>query len=453
MRTLLLVVMLALPFSSVQACSCVGGGQPCQAAGISAAVFTGTVVDIANPAPPVFLPGTGGNASRRSADSPPSPLPRQLRTIRFRVADVLTGLAPGQREIEILTGMGGGDCGYPFDTSQDYVIYAHRNSDGHLETGICSRTRLLSRAAEDIQYFHNMAGAPATSEMRVMTGYPGTPAKSGITILAESGGSRYSALTNAAGQATFTGLPPGEYTIHSAADGDLADDPKVQLYAKGCRDLTLFRTLRISGRVVTLTGFPAARVQVEFRSVQGTYDDGRMTAADGSYELRIPRPGRYYLGVNLNHTATRDTPYPRWFYPGTADQALAAQIDFSGTPEDRKYDFALPDRQATRVIRGVVFGRDGQPTPRAVLSVVDSSHAVIAQAFADKSGQFAMDVFGSFPYRLHAVWPGNTTGEAASAPPVDIKPGSDQLDLRLILTQPGNSYLEERRAPTPATKP
>ena len=41
-----------------------------------------------------------------------------------------------------------------------------------------------------------------------------------------------------------------KYAIHAESDGDLPDDPKVQLYAKGCQDVTLFRTLRINGQVM-----------------------------------------------------------------------------------------------------------------------------------------------------------------------------------------------------------
>jgi len=40
--------------------------------------------------------------------------PMRLRVVRFSVGDVLTGVDASQKEIEILTGYGGGDCGYQF---------------------------------------------------------------------------------------------------------------------------------------------------------------------------------------------------------------------------------------------------------------------------------------------------------------------------------------------------
>jgi len=317
-------------------------------------------------------------------------------------------VAPGQKEIEIATGRGGGDCGYPFQTGSEYVVYADKNSEGRLEAGICSRTRPLAQASEDIEYIRAMSNAPEIGEIRVRTGLPDTPGKPAVTIVAEREGSRYSALTNAAGEALFTSLPAGDYTIHAPSDGDLRDDPKVKLHPKGCLDLTLLRTLRIRGRLMTRSGLPAARVEVQLRTTEDKPADGGMTGVDGRYELRIVRPGQYYLGLNLNHTPTRDNPYPRWFYPGTEDPSSATRIDFSGKPEIRSYDLSLPDRQPERTIEGIVLSADGLPRPRAVVTAFDASKVPVAQAFADQAGRFALRVFVGIPYRLLTVWPGNT---------------------------------------------
>jgi hypothetical protein len=363
----------------------------------------------------------------------------------MQIGEVLSGVDPRQKEIEILTGQGSGDCGYAFQIGVDYVVYAYKNAEGRLETNICSRTRTLAQATEDMEYFRAMSKAPETGQIRVRTHLPDLPGKPGILIIAEREGSRYPALTNASGEALFTDLSPGEYTIHAQSDGDLPDDPKVRLHAKGCLDVTLFRTLRITGRVTTRSGQPAARVEVQYRSIQDNPAGGTMTDSGGRYELRIVRTGQYYLGINLNHTATRETPYPRWFYPGTEDPAFATTIDFSGRPEVRTYDFILPDRQPERAIEGIVLETDGQPAPRAWLTAFDAARTPVAQAFADQNGRFALQVFVGTPYRLHAVWPGRTPDEATSIVPLDIQPGSNPLSLRLTLTQPGNSLLEEHR--------
>lgn len=446
MRIFLGIVLMTVSLSQLFACSCAGPGTPCSAAGNAAAVFTGTVLAVTDPVWPQSVPlsSSAQPAGRRIADFR-HPLPRSLRVVRLQVREVLNGVDPGQQEVEIATGLGGGDCGFSFQVGVDYVVYAYRNSQGRLETGICSRTRLFSQAAEDVEYIRSMANAPRTGEIRVRTAIGDTPGTPGVQIIADREGSRSSARTNAAGDAVFGGLPPGTYTIHAQPDGDLPDDPTVQLNAKGCLDVTLIRVLRINGLVTARDGGPAARVEVQLRSAGGAPWESAMTGPDGRYQLRIVKAGQYHLGINLNHTPTQDTPYPRWFHPGTDDPAFATTIVFSGRPETRNYDFTLPDRQPERSIDGTVSRADGQPMPRVVVTILDATRTVVAQAFADQGGRFSARVFAGTAYRLHAVWPGSTAVAATSAVPMDIAPGATPLSVRLTLTQPGNSFLDDPR--------
>ena len=57
-----------------------------------------------------------------------------------------------------------------------------------------------------------------------------------------------------------------------------------------------------------------------------------MTDAQGRYEIRIVRPGQYYLGVSLNHTPAATRRIPDGFIRGPVIPALATTIDFSGKP-------------------------------------------------------------------------------------------------------------------------
>jgi hypothetical protein len=197
--------------------------------------------------------------------------------------------------------------------------------------------------------------------------------------------------------------------------------------------------------VITRGGAPASRIGVQFRSTDNKFGDGSsmVTDANGDYELRILRPGEYLLGVNLNHTATRDTPYSRWFHPGTENPAAATKIDFSGRPETRVYNLTLPEPLPERTVDGVVVRADGQPAVRSVVTAFDAFRNAVAQAFTDPNGHFAMHIFAATPYQLHAVIPGP---DAVSALPVDIQPGSNPLSLHLTLSQPGNSAYDVMRS-------
>jgi hypothetical protein len=121
---------------------------------MSTAIFTGKVIEIADPPLPVLVPSTDNTgrvyATRRTAATITSQ--RRLRVVRLSVGDVLTEVDASQKEVEILAGYGGGDCGYGFQIGLEYVIYAYNNSAGRLETGICTRTRPLAEAAEDVKY-------------------------------------------------------------------------------------------------------------------------------------------------------------------------------------------------------------------------------------------------------------------------------------------------------------
>ncbi len=64
---------------------------------------------------------------------------------------------------------------------------------------------------------------------------------------------------------------------------------------------------------------------------------------------------------------------------------------------------------------------------------------------SDQNGRFALHVFVQTPYRLYAVWPGDAADQAVSALPMEIAPDTASLDLRLLLTQAGNLFLEDRR--------
>ena len=140
-----LVVLAALVLSAVlisrpaDACTCGGGGQACQAFFDVSAVFAGTVVSISNRDDSTVF---------------------SRRRVHLLVTEAFRGVT--SQEIDVDTGNGGGDCGYDFKIGESYVVYGHRQSDAQpLTTSICTRTRPLRDAEDDLKFARAAAGASA----------------------------------------------------------------------------------------------------------------------------------------------------------------------------------------------------------------------------------------------------------------------------------------------------
>jgi len=86
--------------------------------------------------------------------------PQYGQNVRFEVVGYWKGLP--LRTLEVRTGFGGGDCGYPFETGKSYRVYAFTLSRSpfaaapvapveYLSTSICSRTmESMSARVEDL---------------------------------------------------------------------------------------------------------------------------------------------------------------------------------------------------------------------------------------------------------------------------------------------------------------
>ncbi|MBK6769536.1 MAG: hypothetical protein IPG72_11130 [Ardenticatenales bacterium] len=64
------------------------------------------------------------------------------------------------RTAYIVSGDGGGDCSMPLDVGETYVIYGHSNGSEPLSSYLCSRTRPLVDAADDIRYLRTLPTLP-----------------------------------------------------------------------------------------------------------------------------------------------------------------------------------------------------------------------------------------------------------------------------------------------------
>ncbi len=70
-------------------------------------------------------------------------------SVKLLVIDSWKGSLP--KEITVTTGLGNGDCGYPFEVGESYLIYANGSDENKLSTNICQRTDSLLEKPQDIK--------------------------------------------------------------------------------------------------------------------------------------------------------------------------------------------------------------------------------------------------------------------------------------------------------------
>jgi hypothetical protein len=200
---------LLLP-SPAAGCSCVQQRPACQAFWDPGAVFVGTVTSIG------------------PADKDVDP-PFEGRRVRFEIVEAFHGVTTSV--VDVYTGMGGGDCGYPFVVGQRYLVYAYE-AGARLTAGICSRTRPLSAATEDLAYMRSLPatgalGATITGSVhhrdRNIATKPGvtmTAPVGSLGVVMDCGGAAYRATADADGRFTISGVPVGSCTPRLESPGD-----------------------------------------------------------------------------------------------------------------------------------------------------------------------------------------------------------------------------------------
>jgi len=139
-KSLLVAFVLLAPIGA-HACRCLPQGTVEQEIKVSSKVFLGRVTSIEGGTPEI------GNSvvdmildwlSKFYGERTPS-TDRYIpyKRVTFSVLETFKG-AP-TKEVQLATGIGGGDCGYSFDLGQEYVVYAY-GEPSKLTANICSLT-------------------------------------------------------------------------------------------------------------------------------------------------------------------------------------------------------------------------------------------------------------------------------------------------------------------------
>ena len=227
-------VYLIVP-SMVVACDCASAGPPCKAFRATPNMFTGRVTKISTI-----------RVKLQNGDEYPQ------RLVLLQIERNYRG-QEGKSTVEIVTGDGGGDCGFSFQEGKLYLVYAFPHpATGKLYTGICQRTRLLSEAAEDLEYLakkddpaHGAGIEGSVEELsrdkENLTQVVGMLAGAELEIVGNMG--RWTTVTGTDGKFRVWGLKPGSYRITTLWGRKfVAETQIVKLKPGTCADVRFLAT-------------------------------------------------------------------------------------------------------------------------------------------------------------------------------------------------------------------
>ncbi len=450
----LLFVMLCA--ERVDACSCGGGGKPCEAYGRASAVFVGTVVGISQRK----FDSVEVERKRQDAGEYLAPM-----TYTFAVQKSFGGIVGA--EVEVGSGLGGGDCGYEFVQGMQYVVYAYRDPrSNRLSTSICTRTKPVGAADEDLAFLSSLSDrasgvtiSGAVLTHRALVEGVQTPLEKrvvGLPIVIEGESVRRELRTDAEGRYQVSGLKPGTYTVKVILPDELfthRNEEKVMIAERGCSNVSFYLTDngRISGKVLDADGQPVPKILLYLmraEDVSAERPEWKNASADeeGRFILQPLLPGSYLLGVRLNgltFPGEVGNSYPLTFYPGVSEAAQATPITISRAGEhvtDRVLQL-LPSL-TERIVEGVVLLQDNRPAAKAFVSYQELSENKLSTSYgveSDDQGRFKIKIYDGFTYLVSAhVNTGKASGQM-HAEPVEVTASPELKPIQLTISEPNGT--------------
>jgi hypothetical protein len=414
------------------ACSCNTTTSACQATVDGSVVFVGTVLSI---------------------DAVMGRDHRLQRRVQFEVVESFNGVTTPSVDIE---NDALDDCGYAFVVNQRYLVFANRDGKvGPLTTGICTRTRALEDAKQDLEYLREFASRPADGgtlsgtvrhvnqivgpfRLDDMNAWYAPVAGVTASVQCQDRVVRRGE-TDAAGRFEFRGLPLGTCSLDLSAPPHtyVERNPLTVVIRdpRACTDFTMLIGFdgRIRGRVLAGGVLPVPGV-----TVYPFKPDGRglassskaITDADGAFEFTRMSPGSYVIGISPQPlTANGQIVNGTLFYPGVRTLEAAEIVKLGPGARVDLGDLRMTDDVAYVEASGTVVNDRGVP-----LSGLKVYAARDEQASGFLAGPTVTDAQGRFTLavprgeRVTVMVLPRVTGSGAVSFVADI----DRTGLRIV---------------------
>ncbi len=405
-------LLLIMGTTSAFACSCFARASVCNAFGGAKAVFVGKVIE--------------GNSVERMSDM--FKAGTKDLTFTFKVSRGFIG-AKADETIEVHTGFGFGDCGFPFEKGEEYIVYAYENDKTKvISTGTCTRTTHISRAEEEIsglQTIFKSKGSSITGnvtryERSSLLGEPRVPMAGSTVKLVRTGDRRqFFAKTNSEGEYSFAGLGAGKYRlVPPVGKGWLVEDYQTDeflLNEHGCatNDLFIKNDSQINVQVLDPSGRPVPSIWVELvpisikSSTNRSPDEFTVTNPQGGATFFDRPPGKYTISVNFFNTPDKEAPFPAVFAPGVEERSRAQVFEIvPGTHLSKTIIIKIPRVLEPINLSGVVIGPDGKPVKDAQVNLLDEKapdSCVNGCGETNENGEFTVTGYQGRRYTIEAL--------------------------------------------------
>lgn len=409
--TILLGVLFVITLAGAKAhaCSCVAPRSPCDSYGTASAVFVGTVI-----------------SGERGA-------------FKFSVEQAYSGVSGTQ--VEVFTGIGGGDCGYHFETGRRYLVYAYLHKD-KLGTNICTRTKPFEIAREDLAFLGRLSSAASGVTVSGEVRYGDLKGKfvpSDATIVIEGKAQRKEVRPDGEGIFTVNGLSPGTFKVSLKLPDQFTtsyhQEQELTVTDRGCASVFWFVTDngRISGRVVTAEGLPVGKIEVSLvdpAELDETINSVR-TDEEGRFKFGPLQAGRYLVAVNRTRTSDHKDPtnaYTPTFYPGVTDQTHARVITLEAGEKVSDLEIRVAAKRVTSVINGNVVWDNGAAVKNALVLVKDAGYGEFWVVRTDEQGRFKIDGYVSQTLVVQGRYEPPYVPNAKNSEPVEM---SEEITVTL----------------------
>jgi hypothetical protein len=402
-------------------------------------------------------------------------------SMRIAVEETLKGTL-GQ-EVQVETGSGGGDCGTPLPVGDRFLIFAYRDEQGRLWTGLegwsplpkndgptyeLVKSTLVGVTMQGITYGKGSLYGTVSYTAPPVWDDHGQPVGGGWRpvpdriVRAVSDTGTFSTRTAKDGSYEFKDLPNGHYTVMPDVLEDWTFDHRwfPQAYERSVADgscskvnFDMYPATRLQGRVVPAPGqqfgvlidgtIGLQRVVAIPVGLQNTNDrsgEGATVLPDGHFDIWPIPAGDYYVGINLTASPTPQEPYQPTYYPGVTEKKDARVVHLQ-SGETKYIEFPAPKMSTTRLVHIVAIGPDGNPLRSIQVQREDLQHPgdafnTTVNVDLDANGAGSMNVYSGFTYHLHANARSATSVTTTwCAAPILIPAGSEPVDVRFVLNR------------------